>query len=185
MSKQLKITVKEINQLLATVELRDITLLACERTPTSALKAKSEGLVVLAKARREELANRFEPAFRQVNGKAGSFTLGALDAVSAILVIEQKLEDAGIPKTLRAGCGLVDASAGPNSRSYGYASVGTRYSLSRTGSAWVLESVQRITVYPNQRGGLKLVVTAAAADRLRENALDGIVELPRAVAVAA
>jgi hypothetical protein len=114
-------------------------------------------------------------AFAAVNGKADSFTLSATDAINAAVDAEKMLADKGVPKASRGGTCYTVSSAGPSANAYRHAAIGTRYTLRRnTKGHWLLDSVDRISVYPKQTRRETLTVTPAARDAIVRHALAGI-----------
>lgn len=118
-------------------------------------------------------------AFAEVNGKASSFTLGSTDAIELAVATERRLAEMGVPKAARAGVIVTQPSAGPTANAYKYDAVGTRFVLRRNSKGdYILQGVERITVWPREAGGINLVVSPAARDAIVNKALEGIETLP-------
>ena len=114
-------------------------------------------------------------AFTAVNGKADSFTLSSLDAMSAAIDAEKALATKGVPKALRAGTHYTVSSAGPGANAYKHGAIGTRFTLRRNSRGdWSLANVARIIVHPKHPGREYLTVTPAARDAIVRKALDGL-----------
>ena len=113
--------------------------------------------------------------FAQVNGKAESFTLQPSDALETASWAEARLEALGVPKSARAGVEVVRSSAGPTASAYKHGAIGTVYTLRRTSAGhYDLVSINRITVYPRQKGIKALRVSEAARDAICKKAMEGI-----------
>lgn len=115
-----------------------------------------------------------EEAFTAVNGRAGSFTLCASDAIAAAIKAESTMAARGIPKVLRGGTCYTVSSAGPTANAYKYAAAGTSFTLRRDSKgAWALVEVVRTVVQPKQPAREYYTISPAARDALVRQALVG------------
>jgi hypothetical protein len=113
--------------------------------------------------------------FDEINGKADSFTLRASDALESAAWAEERLEALGVPKSARAGVEVVRSSEGPTANAYKHGAIGTAYTLRRTSAGhYDLVAINRITVYPRQKGIKALRVSEAAEDAIYKKAMEGI-----------
>lgn len=113
--------------------------------------------------------------FDEINGKADSFTLRASDALESAAWAEERLEALGVPKSARAGVEVVRSSEGPSANAYKHGAIGTAYMLRRTSAGhYDLVSINRITVYPRQKGIKALRVSESAEDAIYKKAMEGI-----------
>jgi hypothetical protein len=127
----------------------------------------------------------FKPAIAKaltdVNGKAGSFTLGVDEAISLAVDTERRLDRLGVPKAARGGTEAWIRSAGPSAKSYKYTVIGTELTIRRnTKGDYDLISVARASIHPKQPSGHRLTVSPAARDAIVRQAMDGITVHPTA-----
>jgi hypothetical protein len=116
-----------------------------------------------------------ERRFAETNGNADSFTLRARDALESAAWAEARLETLGVPKSARAGVVVVRSSEGPAANAYKHSAIGTAYTLRRTSAGhYDLVAINRITVYPREKGIKALRVSEAAEDAIYRKAMEGI-----------
>ena len=103
-----------------------------------------------------ELSNALEFA----NGKARSSTASAMDVLNASEIAEKQLAAFGIAKSSRIGAEMTYISGGSVARAYKYTRIANRIKAVRGGSAWYVTSIERVELFPNQDGGIKVGLSA-------------------------
>ena len=103
-----------------------------------------------------ELSNALEFA----NGKARSSTASAMDVLNASEIAEKQLAALGIAKSSRIGAEMTYISGGSVARAYKYTRIANRIKAVRGGSAWYVTSIDRVELFPNQDGGIKVGLNA-------------------------
>jgi hypothetical protein len=96
----------------------------------------------------------------KINGKAKSATASALDILNATEVAEKQLAAFGIAKSSRIGAEMIYTSGGSVAKSYKYKRIANIIKAVRGGSSWYVTSIQRIELFPNQDGGIKVGLNA-------------------------
>lgn len=96
----------------------------------------------------------------KVNGKAKSATASAMDVLNATEVAEKQLAAFGIAKSSRIGAQMVYTSGGSVARAYKYTRIANRITAVRGGSFWYVTSIERVELFPNQDGGIKVGLNA-------------------------
>ena len=96
----------------------------------------------------------------KVNGKAKSATASAMDILNATEVAEKQLAAFGIAKSSRIGAAMVYTSGGSVARAYKYTRIANLITAVRGGSFWYVTNIQRIELFPNQDGGIKVGLNA-------------------------
>ena len=99
-------------------------------------------------------------ALEAVNGKARSATASAMDILNATEVAEKQLAAFGIAKSSRIGAEMTYTSGGSVARAYKYTRIANIVKAVRGGSFWYVTSIQRIELFPNQDGGIKVGLNA-------------------------
>ena len=96
----------------------------------------------------------------KVNGKAKSATASAMDILNATEVAEKQLAAFGIAKSSRIGAEMIYTSGGSVARAYKYTRIANRITAVRGGSFWYVTSIERVELFPNQDGGIKVGLNA-------------------------
>ena len=96
----------------------------------------------------------------KVNGKAKSATASAMDILNATEIAEKQLAAFGIAKSSRIGAEVTYTSGGSVARAYKYTRIANRIKAVRGGSYWYVTSIERVELFPNQDGGIKVGLNA-------------------------
>ena len=96
----------------------------------------------------------------KVNGKAKSATASAMDILNATEIAEKQLAAFGIAKSSRIGAEMTYTSGGSVARAYKYTRIANRIKAVRGGSYWYVTSIERVELFPNQDGGIKVGLNA-------------------------
>ena len=96
----------------------------------------------------------------KVNGKARSATASTMDILNATEITEKQLAAFGIAKSSRIGAEMVYTSGGSVARAYKYTRIANRITAIRGGSFWYVTSIERVELFPNQDGGIKVGLNA-------------------------
>jgi hypothetical protein len=111
-----------------------------------------------------------EPVFAEVNGRAARHTYDAQVVPGLVRAAEKRLETAGVTVANRPGTRVTCLSGVPESKAYARrasSAVATKIVLTRTTTAWVLTSVERVERYAGPGGHERItteVSSAAKAD---------------------
>ena len=92
----------------------------------------------------------------KVNGKARSATASTMDILNATEITEKQLAAFGIAKNARIGAEMTYTSGGSVAKAYKYKRIANIIKAVRGGSSWYVTSIQRIELFPNQDGGIKV-----------------------------
>lgn len=102
-----------------------------------------------------------------INGRATAFTVCSAESVFALAArAELYLADHGIPISDRAAAKVTLRPAGPTANSYKYGAVSTEVTLRRRAGGlnrWVLEAVERASVYPRNPERFAVMISDLAA----------------------
>jgi hypothetical protein len=96
----------------------------------------------------------------KVNGKARSATASAMDILNATEIAEKQLAAFGIAKSSRIGAEMTYTSGGSVAKAYKYTRIVNRIKAVRGGSYWYVTSIDRVELFPNQDGGIKVGLNA-------------------------
>jgi hypothetical protein len=96
----------------------------------------------------------------KVNGKARSATASAMDILNATEIAEKQLAAFGIAKSSRIGAEMTYTSGGSVAKAYKYTRIANRIKAVRGGSFWYVTSIERVELFPNQDGGIKVGLNA-------------------------
>ncbi len=96
----------------------------------------------------------------KVNGKANASTASAMDILNATEICEKRLAEFGIAKSSRIGAEMTYTSGGSVAKAYKYTRIANRIKAVRGGSAWYVTSIERVELFPNQDGGIKVGLNA-------------------------
>jgi hypothetical protein len=96
----------------------------------------------------------------KVNGKARSATASAMDILNATEIAEKQLAAFGIAKSSRIGAEVTYTSGGSVAKAYKYTRIANRIKAVRGGSYWYVTSIDRVELFPNQDGGIKVGLNA-------------------------
>jgi len=96
----------------------------------------------------------------KVNGNARSATASAMDILNATEIAEKQLAAFGISKSSRIGAELTYTSGGSVAKAYKYTRIANRIKAVRGGSYWYVISIDRVELFPNQDGGIKVGLNA-------------------------
>ena len=96
----------------------------------------------------------------KVNGKAKSATASAMDILNATEIAEKQLSAFGIAKSSRIGAEVTYTSGGSVAKAYKYTRIANRIKAVRGGSYWYVTSIERVELFPNQDGGIKVGLNA-------------------------
>jgi hypothetical protein len=96
----------------------------------------------------------------KINGNAKSSTASAMDILNATEVAEKQLAAFGIAKSSRIGAEMVYTSGGSVARAYKYTRIANRITAVRGGSFWYVTSIERVELFPNQSGEIKVGLNA-------------------------
>ena len=99
-------------------------------------------------------------SLEKVNGKARSATASAMDILNATEIAEKQLAAFGIAKSSRLGAEVTYTSGGSVAKAYKYTRIANRIKAVRGGSAWYVTSIERVELFPNQDGGIKVGLNA-------------------------
>ena len=99
-------------------------------------------------------------SLEKVNGKARSATASAMDILNATEICEKRLAEFGISKSSRIGAEMTYTSGGSVAKAYKYTRIANRIKAVRGGSAWYVTSIERVELFPNQDGGIKVGLNA-------------------------
>ena len=99
-------------------------------------------------------------SLENVNGKARSATASAMDILNATEIAEKQLAAFGIAKSSRLGAEVTYTSGGSVAKAYKYTRIANRIKAVRGGSAWYVTSIERVELFPNQDGGIKVGLNA-------------------------
>jgi len=113
----------------------------------------------------ENKQNIFD-AFEQENGLSKANTLSGIEVFDIVKKAEERLEDARLPKKSRNKAKAHYCTNGP-ARAYKYAFTTTEFVLERGSKDWFLVSVERISLYPRSKGGLKMTILESQAEEIR------------------
>jgi hypothetical protein len=104
-----------------------------------------------------------------MNGKATKHTFTFAEQIIPIAKeAEDRIVQLGLPKSRRKDAIFTAISGSPVAKSYDAKRIANRIKMLRKKDHWVLVSVEKITIYPNQGGSRKLIVTKSQADYLIE-----------------
>ena len=101
-----------------------------------------------------------EAALAEVNGKASAHTYNAAEIIAISASAEKQLEKVSIAKSKRKGAKFHAISGGVVPNAYKYQRQVTCVMLERNSVGWLLVEAKALSLYPNQRGGTKLYLTA-------------------------
>jgi len=99
-------------------------------------------------------------SLEKVNGKARSATASAMDILNATEICEKRLAEFGISKSSRIGAEMTYTSGGSVAAAYKYTRIANRIKAVRGGSFWYVTSIERVELFPNQDGGIKVGLNA-------------------------
>jgi hypothetical protein len=99
-------------------------------------------------------------SLEKVNGKARSATASAMDILNATEIAEKQLAAFGIAKSSRLGAEVTYTSGGSVAKAYKYTRIANRIKAVRGGSFWYVTSIERVELFPNQDGGIKVGLNA-------------------------
>jgi len=99
-------------------------------------------------------------SLEKVNGKARSATASAMDILNATEIAERQLAAFGISKSSRIGAELTYTSGGSVAKAYKYTRIANRIKAVRGGSFWYVTNIERVELFPNQDGGIKVGLNA-------------------------
>ncbi|MBN8489948.1 MAG: hypothetical protein J0M00_00760 [Burkholderiales bacterium] len=108
-----------------------------------------------------ESASTIEAALAAANGKATRHTFSTYNEIADLARYgETRLERMRLPQAERPGA-KVDATSGDAMpKAYKYTRNGTRVQLLRRGAGWYLQAAEVCTLWPQDRGGARLTLTA-------------------------
>lgn len=110
-----------------------------------------------------------------VNGKAIKHAYTTCAEVEHVASgAEQKLANLKLPLTLRAGAVWIETSGLPVANSYDNRRTGTKITLMRKSTGWVMVNAERVTLYKEGGGAGKLVLTRHQYDEAAKRLLAGI-----------
>jgi hypothetical protein len=99
-------------------------------------------------------------SLNKINGNAKSSTASAMEILNATEVAENQLAAFGIAKSSRIGAEMVFTSGGSVARAYKYKRIANRITAVRGGSFWYVTGIERVELFPNQDGGIKVGLNA-------------------------
>lgn len=99
-------------------------------------------------------------ALEAVNGKARSATASTMDILNATEIAEKQLAAFGIAKNARIGAEMTYTSGGSVARAYKYTRIANIVKAVRGGSFWYVTIIDRVDLFPNQDGGIKVGLNA-------------------------
>ena len=99
-------------------------------------------------------------ALDKVNGKAKSATASTMDILNSTEIAEKQLTAFGIAKSSRIGAEMIYTSGGSVAKAYKYTRIANRITAVRGGSSWYVTGIERVELFPNQDGGIKVGLNA-------------------------
>jgi hypothetical protein len=125
-------------------------------TDTNPKRKQKMKIKIALNTKGRELSDSLEKA----NGKARSATASAMDILNATEIAEKQLAAFGISKSSRIGAEMTYLSGGSVARAYKYTRIANRIKAVRGGSFWYVTSIERVELFPNQDGGIKVGLNA-------------------------
>lgn len=110
---------------------------------------------------------KISDALKRVNGKADEHTFEypvELDRVNLAAI--KKYESLGLPKSHHKGASYIATSGEPVPSGYKYSRIATRVRVECFATGWFITSIERCDIYPNEGGGIELVLTQDQNDYL-------------------
>lgn len=123
-------------------------------------KLKKNGAEKLNILVTEEHRDSLQTLLERIQRNAYANVLGVTSLLNFAQDAEESLEDAEIANSFRSGAVYEVKPTGPSANSYKYAQLGTAVTFERKKGGWFLTKIERVQVWPKQKGRERVSLSA-------------------------